>query len=114
MDRNEKGNFMKNMHFCTNKNLKKFKLGKKGEYIITIRTGWIPQIFTGDIIKLNKRLGKQDIFSRMGKIISVTPIKFKNLNTSYKEEIQKYKRKFHPEQYFFRIIIKFLTTGDEK
>ena len=96
-------NRLKSFHFCTEKLLEKINTGDG--YILTIRTGWTPSIYPNDIINLkdNTKDGK---IIRTGKVVSIIPIKFKNIDTSCKEEILRYNRKFNPEHFFFKIIIK--------
>ena len=100
---------MKNIHFCTEKLLNQI-YSEEQKSIITYRTGWIPQIFTGDIINLNKNNPRgKDFFIRKGEIISIIPLKFRQIpDNTCNEEILRYRRKFHTEQFFFKITIKLL------
>ena len=107
---------VKNLHFCTEKLLKQLK-SEHPTHIITFRTGWIPTIYKGDAINLNERNPNgKDFFIRKGTIIDVRPIQYKTLSRAmYKDaliEIKKYNRKFHPEHWFFVIIIKMHKIGD--
>jgi len=101
---------MKNIHFCTPELLKILK-DHKEYHITTYRTGWIPQIFVGDRVALNERVeGKPDKFIRMAIVESVTPIQYKKLNweagLTVIEEIARYNKNFHRDQYFFEIVLR--------
>jgi len=96
---------MKSLHFCTPEKLNEIRSQDK---FTTIRTGWIPQLFRGDVIKINERTivdGKnEDVLICKARIRHVEPIMRKFLNHySFKEEIERYNKKFHPDQYFFHI-----------
>ena len=92
---------MKSLHFCTPEKLREIKTFPEFE---SIRTGWIPQLYPHDIIKINERDEKGDHLLFKAKVLSVTPKKFCELDQElHQEEIARYKKKFHPEQYFFLI-----------
>ena len=96
----------KNLHFCTWDLLKKIKNGFGAEVIETYRTGFVPMLYAGDVINLNKRLGKTETFIRHGTIISVEPILYKNIPPAGKKEIELSSiRKFKDQQWFFEIKI---------
>ena len=101
---------MKSLHFCTPLKWQVI-INPKQKQFWTIRTGWIPSIFIGDLIKINKRTTKKpphdDTLMCYGRVYRVTPVKFKDLpsNPENTEEIARYGKKFNPEQYFFHIII---------
>ena len=114
MDRNEEGDFLvKNLHFCTEGLLTQIYEGQPGNTIETYRTGFIPNLYPGDVINLNKRIQKKDIFICKGKIKYVFPLQYKefaeyNKQYGYRhkkglDEIKQYKRKFHPDHWFFNI-----------
>ena len=92
---------MKSLHFCTPEKLAEIK---RHSQFSSIRTGWIPQLYPGDEIKINERDDcKKDKFLFMATIQSVTPILFKDITSSHQEEIDRYGKKFHPEQWFFEL-----------
>ncbi len=102
---------MKNMHFCTSELLTQIYESQEGNIITTYRTGFVPSIFPGNIVNLNDRNDEgKDSFVRKGKVLHVIPTKFKHLPTkkATKEEIERYKRKFNEEQWFFEIKIKII------
>ena len=100
---------MKTMHFCTPEKIKEIKDHDRFD---TIRTGWIPQVYPGDVIAISEvRPLLPDRFLFKAKVISVEPWHHHELDHGkYKEEINRYKRKFHPEQYFFKICFKKMKT----
>lgn len=103
MDWNEKGDIVKNMHFCTKGLLTQIYEGQPGNIIETYRTGWTPGIYSNDIINLNENNPNgKDFFICKGEVLSIIPIQFKNIPTGC-EEIKRYKRKFHPDHWFFNI-----------
>lgn len=98
---------MKHLHFCTPNKLKEI-LDPKTQDFETIRTGWIPEIYPGDIVGLKKRTTQfpphNDQFIGYALISNTRAIKFKNLNQKiHKEEISRYHKKFHPEKFFILI-----------
>ena len=103
---------MKNMHFCTKELLTQIYEGQPGNTIETYRTGWTPGVYSNDIINLNENNpdGK-DFFICKGKVIYVLPLQFKefakfpSIHGKGLVEIKRYKRKFHPDHWFFNIII---------
>ncbi|MGQ4874518.1 MAG: hypothetical protein ACP6IY_10655 [Promethearchaeia archaeon] len=117
---------MKSLHFCTPNMLNLIKNCKVGSIIKTIRTGFVPNIYEGDIILLKERRDNKskDIILGKGKVLGVYPYTYMRLKEKYKlkegnwtfdkyanciiEEIKKYKRKFNPWHYFFEITIKVI------
>ena len=99
---------VKSLHFCTP--LMKEEV-RTQDNITTIRTGWIPQLFKGDVIKIMLRdtlkPPHDDKFYCFMKIISVTPVQFKHIKLleRFQEEINRYGKKFNDEQYFFKIVL---------
>ena len=94
------------MHFCTEKLLKDIYNQKKSIY--TLRTGWIPTIYPNDIINLKDKNSDNKIICT-GVVKGVHPLRFRYVDViKHKEELLKYKRKFHPEQWFFIIKIELI------
>jgi len=92
---------MKAFHFCTPEKLKEIKLWPRFD---SVRTGWVPELYPGDKIKINERVDKTDTLLFIAKVLSVQPILFKNIDqTFHREEIERYHKKFHPERWFFII-----------
>ena len=93
---------MKSMHFCTPNKL----LQLKNEiYFDSIRTGFIPQYRINETIKITNFITKDIIC--YAEVISIKPIQFRDIDKKiHEEEIHRYIRKFHPEQYFFIIKLK--------
>jgi len=101
---------MKSIHFCTPKKLKQVKSKNKFD---SIRIGWTPDLYPGDIIKIKERKTKKaphnDIEISNAKVLSVKPILFRNLDkTKHAEEIKRYNRKFNPDKWVF--LLKFEKT----
>lgn len=103
---------MKNLHFCTPELLKIIK-NPKIKLFYTYRTGFVPNLYPGDIINLNERSDAgEDSYITKGVIKSVQPIRLLNIHESFKfttpvseEELKRYKRKFHKMHWFFSIAI---------
>ena len=109
---------MKNLHFCTEELLKEIYDGLPGNIIETYRTGFIPGVYPKDVINLNARVpGKKDKFICQGKIKFVYPLQFKDfkkfsaIHKKGIQEVKRYKRKFHPDQWFFKIGIELYPEG---
>ena len=100
---------MKSIHFCTPRKLEEVHENKE---FLSIRTGYIPSFFPGDVIKINHRnFSGIDLFLYQGKVISVIPVLFRDLDKdNHKEEIERYHRKFNPDQWFFIIKIRKMKT----
>lgn len=98
---------MKNLHFCTPELLSQIN-DPEYDLITTYRTGWVPMLYPGDVINLNQRdnTGK-DTYLKMGKIAGVKPVKRKSIPDvlTFREELQRYNKKFHSDHYFFQITI---------
>lgn len=114
VDRNEKGDIVKNMHFCTKELLKEIYDGQPGDIIETYRTGFVPSVYPKDIINLNDRTpGAKDKFICQGKIKYVFPLQHrefimqgKKISSRHKKgikEIKRYNRKFYYDHWFFCI-----------
>lgn len=101
---------MKNLHFCTKELIRRIKYSgnKKSVIIKTYRTGFIPELFAGDLINLNERKDGKDELMKQGKIIAVIPIQYRDIGLRGKKEIyDSYNgRRFHPDHWFFEIIIR--------
>jgi hypothetical protein len=103
---------VKNLHFCTPELLKVIK-NSKLKMFYTYRTGFVPNLYPGDLVNLNERDEKgMDTYIKKGVIKSVEPIRLLNIHKSYgfqtpisEEEIKRYKRKFHKMHWFFSICI---------
>ena len=106
---------MKNLHFC------KYILlvvneAQDGNVFSTYRTGFVPGVYTDEIVNLNERIGKKENkFLCKGKIQYVLPLQYKEFekysfhSEGLKELKESYKgRKFHPDQWFFEISIKVI------
>jgi len=74
-------------------------------------------LYKGDIVNLNQRdtTGK-DTYLTMGKIAGVKPVKLKSIPSvlSFREELQRYNKKFHNDHYFFQITIYKLPLYKER
>ena len=103
---------MKSLHFCTPLMVQHL-LDPVILDMETIRTGWVPSCYKGDIIQakwrkyeapFNYSTPSHDEPLMLIEITGVTPMQFKELtHPNYQEEINRYQRKFHPEQWFFVI-----------
>jgi len=107
---------MKSLHFCTPKKLRQVKKNKKFE---SIRIGWTPDLYPGDVIKIKERLTKKsphkDIFLKNAKVVSVKPILFRNLDkTKHAEEIKRYNRKINPDKWVFLLKFDKSNEGSKK
>ncbi len=96
---------LKSLHFCT-----PLKIAHLNENTFwTIRTGWIPQIFEGDIVKIKHRTTLKppyiDTEVCLAKCTKIVPLKLKDIpqNPENQEEIMRYGKKFNPNQYFFML-----------
>ena len=101
----------KNLHFCTKEQIRRIKYNKNNKYVYirTYRTGYVPSIYSNDIINLNERdTNKHDKLLKQGLVIAVVPIQYKDIRSLGKHEIlESYKgRQFKPEHWFFEIIIR--------
>jgi hypothetical protein len=108
----------KNIHFCRLPELYKIKNSSpvRNHFIKTYRTGFVPSVYPGDRIRLNYRnKEKKDDFLSTGIVAAVYPLQTRDIGASGRSEIKQYKREFHPEHWFFKIIIKIynISTGME-
>ena len=102
---------LKNLHFCTKELVRRINYNGNRRYLIikTFRTGYVPSYRTGEIIRLNYRnKDKKDTFLKCAKVIAIFPIQFRDIPWSGKKEIfESYNgRKFHPEYWFFEIVLR--------
>ena len=103
---------VKNLHFCTPELLKLIK-NPRIKMFYTYRTGFVPNLYTGDLVNLNERDEEgNDTFLKEGVIKSVEPIRLLNIHEGFsfetpiaEEELKRYKRKFHKMHWFFSICI---------
>ena len=87
------------MHFCTPGKLQEIH---NQDQFDSIRTGYIPQYYEGDIIKITHFITK-DILC-YAKVLSCKPVVYGHLNKDkHHEEIARYHRTFDSRQYFFII-----------
>lgn len=92
---------MKNQHFCTPLKMDAVRNGREFD---SIRTGWICEHYPGDIIGIKLRDGDGvDQFFCYARVESVQAVQYKDIPKTPQnlEEINRYKRKFHPEHFFF-------------
>jgi hypothetical protein len=107
---------VKSLHFCTREKLIELHESQPGNIIDTYRTGFVPHIYSGDVIELNERdEDDNDTLVRYGEVKYVVPHTWKDLNhysflsDGVKEIKESYDgRDFHPLHYFFNIGIKIL------
>ena len=97
---------MKSLHFCTERLLESIYKNKR--FIITLRTGWVPTIYPGDVINIkDKNLDNKIICT--GTVKGVHPLRYRYVNKiKHSEELLKYKRKFNLEHWFFEIRIELM------
>ncbi len=110
----------KNLHFCTPELLKIIKSDEK-KVFYTFRTGFVPGVYEGDIVNLNKFVKDgNDEFIRKGLVQSVSPLRLMQVKDMYKserlktcidEELKRYNRKFHNDHWFFMITIRKEVDG---
>ena len=114
---------LKNLHFCTESLLIQLYEGQPGNIIETYRTGFIPNLYSGDIINLNERTSQDDKFICQGEILWVLPLEYKELseflfhNKGIEELKECYKKEFHPRHWVFTIGIRLypeITKGIER
>ena len=104
---------MKSLHFCTPKKLQEIKTNSVFD---TVRTGWIPTIYPGDIVKINERvtINKKNTDSLIcqARCIAVEPLQYNDFieDPTPWEEVDRYNRKFHGQHWFFKIRFKKLKT----
>jgi hypothetical protein len=97
---------MKALHFCTPLKLAEIK---SNNLFCSIRTGWIPELYPKDIIKINERvtIEKKNIDTYLfdAEILHVEPLQYKQLkeDSKYQEELDRYGKKFNDAHWFFRI-----------
>ena len=108
----------KNLHFCRLPELYKIKNASETKYhfIKTYRTGFVPSIYPADLIYLNYRNNnKKDCFLSTGITIAIYPSQFRDIGKTGRCEIKQYKRNFHDDHWFFKIVIKIwnISTGKE-
>ena len=105
------------MHFCTKELLTQIYEGQPGNIIETYRTGFVPSLYSGDIINLTEFIpDKKDKFICTGRVEYVLPLEYQELkDLSFHNkallEIKRYNRKFHPKHWFFCIGIKLYPNG---
>lgn len=86
--------------------------GQPGNIIETYRTGFVPNFYSRDIIRLNERTLEGDKFICRGRIEWVLPLQYKELeefsfhNKGLEELQESYKRQFHRDHWVFCIGIK--------
>ena len=108
----------KNLHFCRLPELFKIKNSSPVRYhfIKTYRTGFVPSIYTGELIRLTYRNKiKKDDFLTAGLVIAIYPIQYRDIGKSGRCEIKQYNRDFNLEHWFFKIVIRIwnISTGKE-
>ncbi len=104
---------MKNLHFCTPKLLEIVR-DPTVKIFTTIRTGFTPSVYAGDVVNLNQFIKRgKDKFICKGFIDDVTALRRSQLSDIYKpkhsaieEELARYNRKFHKDHWFFDITIR--------
>ena len=93
---------MKGLHFCTPQKQAEIRTEKE---FYSLRTGFVPTFFEGETIKINFRdeQNKDTLFCQ-AIVLEVQPIQFQQIKELpyYKEEIERYGRKFDNRQWFFR------------
>ena len=104
---------MKSIHFCTTGLIE--LLNKKTEnsevFVVSYRTGWIRNYKVAEIIivKIRNKEGIDKPFCR-AIIREYKPIQYKNIPKTkiVIEEILRYNRKFHPDDWFFKIVLELI------
>jgi len=97
---------MKNLHFCTLDKINEIKNAIPGTKIKTHRTGFVPMIYSGDIINLNQRIGKEDIFLKTARIEYIFPVEYQEISDKDLKEINESydkNRRWHIKHWFFLI-----------
>ena len=102
----------KNLHFCTLDKLTEIKdkiQAKDTRPFDTYRTGFVPSIYSGDIININERIpGEKDILLAKGRVSYILPEEYQELDEKAYNEIQRYNRQFHKRHWFFLIGIELI------
>ena len=97
---------MKSLHFCTPNKLTEIQNNVKFE---TYRTGFIPGMYPGDLIKINKRTTKKaphdDKQICLAHVFEIVPTMFRDLPMESREEIERYNRRFNQYHWFFKITL---------
>ena len=107
---------MKNLHFCTKDLLIEIHEAQHGNIVDTFRTGFVPSLYSGDIININERdKNKKDTKICTGRVEYVLPLefgelqKFEHWSKALPELKESYKgRKFDRQHWFFVIGIKLI------
>lgn len=98
---------MKNLHFCMKEkeNLLKIKSAAIGLKLDTYRTGFVPYLYSGDVINLTERIeGKKDEILVIARIEYIFALEFIELPDPVKKQVKvSYNRKFHDHHWFFLI-----------
>ena len=98
---------MKNLHFCEREkdNLLLIKNSPVGTKLDTYRTGWVPTLYTGDIINLTERIpNEKDKILVTARVEYVFPFEFSELSKEIKHQMEvSYGRWFNDHHWFFNI-----------
>ena len=86
-------------------NLLLIKNSHVGTKLDTYRTGWVPTLYSGDIINLTERIpGEKDKILVIARVEYVFPEEFQELSEVNKIQVQiSYNRKFNDKHWFFLI-----------
>jgi len=109
---------MKSQHFCTPGLLHLIKIIMHNEGMSEwedFRTFWVPNFEEGDVIQVKERIEREDYPLCKAEIVSILPVQYKDIDLNIvanQEQIDRYKRKFHPGHWFFKI--KYRIVRDEK
>ena len=98
---------MKNLHFCVREkdNLLLIKNSLVGTKLDTYRTGFVPTLYSGDIINLTERItGEKDKILVTARVEYVFPFEFSELSKDIKHQVEvAYSRWFNDKHWFFLI-----------
>ena len=102
---------MKSIHFCTPKKRSELHKMKTGDRIVTIRTGWVPEWYEGDILQVIER--KTMIKPYDDEYLFDVKIHRREVwcksqfddNPAFTEELERYGKKFHSDHIFFFYVL---------
>ena len=98
---------MKNLHFCVKekKNLELIKNSPVGTQLDTYRTGFVPSIYSGDIINLTERIeGEKDKIRVIARVEYIFPYEYIELSDVTQKQVRiAYSRQFKDHHWFFNI-----------
>jgi hypothetical protein len=103
---------MKSLHFCTPLLLQKIRTSETWN---SYRTGFMPEIYEGDVIKINERNGVDSLLCH-ARVTEVLPIRYGDIFRFpiIEEEIARYNKQFPKCRWFFKFSFQKISFNQVK